>query len=182
MRKIGNTDNITSWKSKRLSNEVIKPPDNTLAPELIHSGKKMFAKFNGSCLKQDKIKFNHRKTVNIYIVYALKSTLNYDEDITLENCSFGAVKITKNADISKCKYSGYGIGFDGKGAFSHPSGGFGNNAIIFGVDMSSSVHVDNNKKDILILGKDPTQGLDGTTLTAEKIIQLILLQLKQDFV
>ena len=35
--------------------------------------------------------------------------------------------------------------------------------------MSFSVHVDNNKKkDILILCEDPTQGLDGTTLTAEK--------------
>ena len=34
--------------------------------------------------------------------------------------------------------------------------------------MSSCVHVDNKKKDILILGEGPTQGLDGTTLTAEK--------------
>ena len=34
--------------------------------------------------------------------------------------------------------------------------------------MSSSVHVDNKKKDILILGKGPTQGLDDTSLTAEK--------------
>ena len=34
--------------------------------------------------------------------------------------------------------------------------------------MSSSVHVDNKKKYILILGEGPTQGLDGTTLTAEK--------------
>ena len=34
--------------------------------------------------------------------------------------------------------------------------------------MSSSVHVDNKKHDILILGESPTQGLDGTTLTAEK--------------
>ena len=33
--------------------------------------------------------------------------------------------------------------------------------------MSSSVHVDNEGKDILILGEGPTQGLDGTTLTAE---------------
>ena len=32
----------------------------------------------------------------------------------------------------------------------------------------SSVHVDNKKKDILILTEDPTQGLDGTTLTAQK--------------
>ena len=38
--------------------------------------------------------------------------------------------------------------------------------------MSSSVHVDNKKKDILIFGKGPTQGLDGTTLTAEKLFNL----------
>ena len=41
----------------------------------------------------------------------------------------------------------------------------GKNAIIFGVDMSSSVHIDNNKKDISILGEVPTQ--DDTTLRAE---------------
>ena len=33
--------------------------------------------------------------------------------------------------------------------------------------MSSSVHVDDREKDVLILGKGPTQGLDGTTLNAE---------------
>ena len=47
--------------------------------------------------------------------------------------------------------------------------GFGRNCIMFGLDMSFSVHVDNKKKDILILGEGPTQGLDGTTLTAEKL-------------
>ena len=41
------------------------------------------------------------------------------------------------------------------------------NVIIFGADMSSSVHVDNKGKDILILGEGPTWGLDDTTLTAE---------------
>ena len=131
LKIIVTTENISSWESKGLPNEVIKAPDNTLALELIYSGKKMYVKFNGSCLKQDKITFNHGKIVNIYIVYTLKSTLNYDEDITPENCLFDAVKITKNADISKYKYSGYGIGFDGKGVFSNPSGGFANNAIIF---------------------------------------------------
>ena len=45
--------------------------------------------------------------------------------------------------------------------FSFPGGiGFGQNIIIFGVDMSSSAHIDNKKKDILILGKGPTQGLE----------------------
>ena len=34
--------------------------------------------------------------------------------------------------------------------------------------MSSSLHIGNKKKDILILGEGPTQGLDDTTLTAEK--------------
>ena len=84
----------------------------------------MYVKFNGSCLKQDKITFNHGKIVNIYIVYDLNSTVNYNEDITLEDCLFGVVKIIKNAAVSKYKYSGYDIELDGKGAFSYPSGGF----------------------------------------------------------
>ena len=78
----------------------------------------MYVKFNGSSLKQDKTTFNHGKIVNIYIVY--ESTLNYDADITLENCIFGAVEITKNADVSKYKYFEYGIGVDGKRSFFTP--------------------------------------------------------------
>ena len=84
---------------------------------------------------------------------------------------FGAVSLTKNADIDKYKYSGYGIGFDRHGFFSHPSGGTGRNVIIFGVDMSSSTKIDNRKKDILILGKGPTQGLEHT-LSAEKMYSI----------
>ena len=78
--------------------------------------------------------------------------------------------MTKNVDIDKYKYSRYGIGFDVKGMFS-VANGFGINCIIFGVDMSSSVHVDNKKQDILIFCEGPIQGLDGTTLTAEKIFK-----------
>ena len=48
--------------------------------------------------------------------------------------------------------------------------------------MSSSVHVDNKKKDILALGEGSTQGLDNTTLTADKSIQSILLNLGRNFV
>ena len=40
----------------------------------------------------------------------------------------------------------------------------GKNVIIFGVNMSSSVHIDNKSKDILILGKRPTQKLGDTKL------------------
>ena len=45
----------------------------------------------------------------------------------------------------------------------------GKNVINLGADMSSSVHIDNKNKDILILGEGPTKGLDGTMLTAEAI-------------
>ena len=90
---------------------------------------------------------------------------------TLENSLFGAFKLTKNADIDKYKYSRYGIGFDRRETFSFPTCGFECNVIFFGVELSSSVHVDNDKKDIPVLGEGPTQGLDGNTLTAEKSIQ-----------
>ena len=43
----------------------------------------------------------------------------------------------------------------------------GKSVIIFGVDRSSSAHIDNNKKDILLLGFGPTQRLDDTALAAE---------------
>ena len=72
------------------------------------------------------------------------------------------------------------IWFDRKSSFSFPSGGFGQNVIIFGVDMSSSVHVDNKKKDILILGKGPTQGLEHT-LTAEKMYSINFTVTKKKF-
>ena len=100
-----------------MSNEAIKDPDNTIAPELIYYGKKMRAKLNGNCWKEDKITFNHGKIVSIYNVYVLKPTLIYNEDITLKNCFFGAVILTKNDDISEYKYSGYAIGFDEEEAF-----------------------------------------------------------------
>ena len=54
--------------------------------------------------------------------------------------------MTKNTEIDKCQYSCYGIGFDRKSSLSFPGGGFGQNVIIFEVDMSSSAHVDNKKK------------------------------------
>ena len=78
---------------------------------------------------------------------------------TLVNCLLGAVSITKNADIDKNKYSGYGTGFD-RGTIYSVGNGFGRNVIIFGVDMSSYEHIDNKKKDILVLGKGPSQGLE----------------------
>ena len=54
--------------------------------------------------------------------------------------------LTKNTDIEKYGYSGFGIRFDRRSSFLFPSGGFGQNVLIFGADMSSSPHIDNKKK------------------------------------
>ena len=93
------------------------------------------------------------------MVYEITNFHDIDNYPTLTNALFGAVKLTKNADIDKYKYFGYGIGFDGHDYFSHPSTGTGRNVIIFGVAMSSSTKIYNKKKDILVLGKVPSQGL-----------------------
>ena len=82
------------------------------------------------------VTYSHKKVVNLYVVYEMTNFRGIDNYPTLTNALFGAVKLTKSSDIDKYKYSGYGIGFDGKGFFSHPSGGTGRNVIIFGVDMN----------------------------------------------
>ena len=80
--------------------------------------------FTKSYLKQPKFTFTHKNIVNIYIVYELAASSSNSSDPTLKKCLFGAVTLTKNADIEKYKYSDYGIGFDRRSSFSFPSGGF----------------------------------------------------------
>ena len=117
------------------------------------------------------ISYTHEKVVNIYIVYKLDASTFHNNDPTLKNCLSGAATLTKNIDIDKYGYSGYGIGFDRRSSLSFPGGGFGQNVLIFGVDMSSSARIDNKKKDILVLRKGPTQRLEHT-LTAEKMYSI----------
>ena len=121
-------------------------------------------------MKQDSVTLNHKKVVNIYIAYEISKSINISDNPTLEYCLFGAVSLTKNADIDRYKYSGYGTGFDRHGSFT----GLGRNVVIFGVDMSSSTRIDNRKKDILILGEGSTQGLEYTHWVQKKCIRLIL--------
>ena len=78
----------------------------------------------------------------------------------------GAVKLTKRSGIDEYKHSGYGIGSDK--TFSVGNGS-SQNVIIFGADMSSFLHAFKKKKNILIIGEDITKGLDGATLTTEKM-------------
>ena len=117
---ISNTDYVSSWKYKGLSAKTIKPPstsDNSLTPAVSYYGAKTRVKFSGSCLKQPEISYTHGTIVNIYIVYELGVSSSHPNDPTLKNCLFGAVTLTKNADIDKYGYSGYGIGFYRKSSF-----------------------------------------------------------------
>ena len=97
-------------------------------------------------MKQGKIIFSYGKVVNIYILYETNKSNNISDYPTLKNCLFGAVKLTKSAGIDKNKHCRYGIRFDRKGSYSIGNE-VGRNAIIFGVDISSSLHIDNKKRD-----------------------------------
>ena len=73
--------------------------DNSLNPELNYYGTNTRVKFTRSCLKQSSHILIHKKVVNIYIVYELAASSSHDSDPALKNCLFGAVTLTKNADI-----------------------------------------------------------------------------------
>ena len=93
-----NDSNILSWKPKGLPDESIKSPSTSnkmLNLSLNSFGTKVRVKFRGDCLKQEKISFDHGKIVNIYIVYEIERSVNISSYPTLENCLFGAVKLTK---------------------------------------------------------------------------------------
>ena len=147
-KRVSNTNNhILWWKSKGLSDEIIKypsTPDNSLNPLLNYVGTKIRVEFKGSCLKQDKISFDYGKVVNISIVYEINKSYNISSFLTLENCLFGAVELPKHPDIDQYKYSGYGIVFYRIGFFSLGNE-IGRNVMVFVVDMSSSPHIDNKK-------------------------------------
>ena len=104
--------------------------------------------------------------------------------MTLENSLFGAVKITKDVNTSKYRYNGYGISFDSGGSFSHPTSGSLNakNVIIFDCDLSSSVHPNNRDNNILVLGKDFIQGLNGRTIYSESMSKTDFAEQNKKFV
>ena len=65
---VGVADRVLSWQSKRLSNESIKSPttsNNSLNPRLNYNDTEIKVQFTGSCLKQAKFTFTHKKVVNI---------------------------------------------------------------------------------------------------------------------
>ena len=126
---VGSGNYIYFWKSKGLSDErldSITASIYKIIPKLSFYGTKTRVEFNGSCLKKDKVTYNHGKVVNVYIVHEISKNYSISSYPALENCLFGAA-------IDKYNYSLYGIGFDRHGEFSFGNG-LGKNCIIFGAD------------------------------------------------
>ena len=141
--------------------------DKSLSPILEWmNNSRIKLEFKESCLKQDKSLFTPNNVVNLYVVYELNVwSPDLNAELTLRDCMFGNVQITINADPDKYSYWGYGIGFDCHSLFFIPNFNCGKYVIILGDYISSSVRTDNKNKDILVLGKWTTRGLDNTTLS-----------------
>ena len=143
LKRLGDTEKVVSWKSKGLSTEKLTTPittDNSLSPSIF------CLSFKGSCLKQKNATFTPPNIIIFFIVYKLNAwSRDLNSDFNLKDCLFGGVKLAKNADLDKYVYSGYSIGFDSRSEFPLTDSSVGKNAIIFGVDMSSSVNTDNKK-------------------------------------
>ena len=125
------------------SNKNPSTPDNSFTPKWTGCPF-LEVKFHGNNLRQDSVPFLHKNVVTLYISYKLDTwSRDLKTDFTLGICLFGAVKLTKNVDPEKYRYSGYG--FDARSKFSWSGDSWGKN-VIFRVDNSSSVHADNKKK------------------------------------
>ena len=70
-------------------------------------------------LKQVKVTFTKRNLVILFIICQV-GMWSQDLNIVfiLKDCLFGAATLTKNADLDKCSYFGYGNGFDSRSLFT----------------------------------------------------------------
>ena len=118
-----------------------------------------------------------KNVVNIYIVYKLDPLASTrDKSYTIQNALFGAMQITKNTtDYDQNNYKGYGICFDERSELGHTitEGGHSHttdarNVLIFGADMSFSKYATNRANHIYLMGTGLTQGINDTTIYAEK--------------
>ena len=171
-----NSSKIELWKSKGLSSQSLSLSGTVGTANNIKMSKPIRPAYVISNHKEsffEQKKENIMKSgsmVNIYIVYSLsQKTINSDN--VLKNCLFGAIRVTKPGDATDTDiyiYSGYGLRFDRTGEFTHLQGGMARNIIIFGVNLSNSVHATNKTQNILIFGHGPTQKVNNTTIYAEK--------------
>ena len=173
---------ISTWKLAGIFNYSSDSNMNAVGdsggglPDIKNDGR-MYVYLSDNHFQQNKVTIpNNDNVINIYCVYEIQPiSSSRDITFTIQNALFGASQITKNADTSKYDYKGYGICFDDGGTFSHKitedgrvHTTMGRNAIIFGVDMSSSIHATNRANNIYVMGEGIIQGIHDTTLYAEK--------------
>ena len=194
-----NAKKITNWKSTGIFNysddyySMNSIEDTKTNLPILKNNKETYVLLQGNYFQQNNniiIPNNNKIVINIYVVYKLdpiSSTRN--TNYTIQKALFGAMKITKNVDYSKNIYTGYGLCFDEGSEFSHvvKQGHFNRttnarNVIIFGVDMSSSIHATNRANNIYVMGKEFIQGINDTTIYAEKLFHNNFTELGEQFV
>ena len=100
-----NVGAIHAWTSTGIHNDSNNPDlfsvnnSNNNSPALLNKNNRLGVTFNGNYMKQNKLGYVHGKTVNLYITYELKNRRVDSTDNTVQNGLFGAVKITKNANM-----------------------------------------------------------------------------------
>ena len=179
---------ILEWKPKDIydnSNEnVLNSVQNTknVAPDIKNITGQLYVSFNGNYFIQDPITISNN-VINIYCVYQLDPiSSTRDTTFTIQNALFGAIKIIKNADTSKYNYKGYHICFDEGGTFLKGNINNGTNVVIFGVHESSLVHANNKANNIYVMDDLFVQGINDTTLYAEKIYSQNFTQSSKKFI
>ena len=184
-----NKNKLTTWRSTGIDNlstnsDLKAIPDATLLLPSLKNNGRMNVKFNGNYFVPNKVLHpNNNNVVNIYIVYKLDPiSFSRNTDYTIQNALLGAIKIIESADSSKNKYEGYCICFDEGGTFTSRNITNGKNVLTFGADMSFSSHSTNNASSIYVLGKDFVQGINDTTLYAEKIYKTNFTEPNKKFV
>ena len=173
---------ISTWKSTGIFNYLGNSNMNAVGdssgglPNIKNDGR-LYVYLSSNHFQQNKVIIpNNDNVINIYCVYEIQPLASSrDTTFTIQNALFGAMETTKNTDTSKYNYKGYGICFDEGGTFSHritedgrTHTTLGRNVIIFGVDISFSAHANNRANNIYVMGDGLIQGINDTTIYAEK--------------
>ena len=151
LKRLDDTTKDVSWKSKGLSTEKITTSttaDNIFSPSIrCYEDSNFYLIFKARDLKQIITTFTPLNIIIYFIISELDTwSRKLNSDFNLKDYLFGGVKLAENAESDKYVYGGYGIGFDSGLLFSIPNFGWGKNVIIFGVDRSSSVYINNKKR------------------------------------
>ena len=185
---IFNNKKISKWESTGVFNSSDYYSTNGIKNTkkempILKNDERLYVYLQGNHFQQNNVLTSsndhviNKNVVNIYIVYKLDPLASTrDKSFTIQNALFGAMQTTKNAtDNSKNNYKEYGICFDERSEFGHTitEGGHAHttdarNILIFGAYMSFSVHATNRANHIYLMGTGLTQGINDTTIYAEK--------------